>query len=83
MVLGMAKSAHLPNLTTLSYFEKDVLIVTRHAQVIEAFAGQSVRKDSHNSSVPPSIDALNKKKTRSYSGNNSVGKVRPTAQLSN
>ena len=66
MMRGMAKLAPLPDPTTLSHPEKDVLIVSLHAQVKALLAGKSVRKDSHNSSVPPSADGLNKKKrTRS------------------
>ncbi|WP_222853219.1 DUF6444 domain-containing protein, partial [Massilia genomosp. 1] len=41
--------------------EKDKLIEKLHAQVKEALAGKSIRKDSHNSSVPPSADGLKKK----------------------
>lgn len=62
---GMAMLLPLPDLTMLSHPEKDVLIVSLHAQVAELLSGKTVRKDSHNSSVPPSADGLNKKKTRS------------------
>ncbi len=66
MMLRMAKLAPLPDLTTLSHSEKDVLIVKLHAQVEELWPGKSIRKNSHNSSVPPSSDGLKKKKkTRS------------------
>ena len=61
----MAKLDPLPDLMTLSHPEKDVLIVSLHAQVAEFLSGKAVRKDNHNSSVPPSADGLNKKKTRS------------------
>ena len=64
-MLGMATLAPLPDLNTLSHPEKNVLIGALHAQVKAFLAGKSVRKDSHNSSVPPSADGLNKKKTRS------------------
>lgn len=62
MMPVMVKLAPLPDLSTLSHPEKDALIGKLHAQVKEALAGKSVRKDSHNSSVPPSADGLNKKK---------------------
>ena len=65
MMPGMAKLAPLPDLTTLSHPEKDGLIVSLHEQIKALLAGKTVRKDSHNSSVPPSADGLNKKKTRS------------------
>ena len=52
-MLDMAKLAPLPDLMTLSHPEKDVLIETLHAQVKELLPGNSVRKDSHNFSVPP------------------------------
>ena len=63
---GMATLAPLPDLDTLSHPEKNVLIRALHAQVEAFLAGKLVRKDGHNSSVPPSADGLNKKKkTRS------------------
>ena len=61
---GMAKLAPLPDLTTLSHPEKDGLIVSLHEQIKALLAGKTVRKDSHNSSVPPSADGLNKKKKK-------------------
>ncbi|NHZ65937.1 hypothetical protein F1735_27165, partial [Massilia sp. CCM 8694] len=65
MMPVMVKLAPLPDLSTLSHPEKDKLIEKLHAQVKEALAGKSIRKDSHNSSVPPSADGLKKKKTKS------------------
>ena len=62
----MVKLAPIPDLSTPSHPEKDKLIGKLHAQVKDALADKSVRKDSHNSSVPPSADGLsNKKMTKS------------------
>lgn len=60
----MAKNQPLPDLATLSHAAKDVLIVSLHAWVDELLPSNSIRKDSHNSSVPPSADGRGKK-TRS------------------
>jgi transposase len=63
----MAQKHLLPDLSKLSDVEKDELIVSLHARVEELESGQvTIRKDSHNSSIPPSADGLKKlKKTRS------------------
>lgn len=63
----MAQKHPLPDLNTLSHAEKDELIVSLQARVEELESGQvTVRKDSHNSSIPPSADGFKKpKKTRS------------------
>ncbi len=63
-MLVMAKTDPLPDLATLSHAEKDLLIVSQRARIEELESGKTIRKDSHNSSVPPSADGLTKK-TRS------------------
>lgn len=61
-MLVMVKKQPPLDLSTLSHAEKDAFILALLAR-LEAFEGQ-VRKDSHNSSKPPSSDGLGKK-TRS------------------
>lgn len=55
----MLKPLTLPDLSTLSHSEKDVLILTLFGRL--QAAESAVHKDSHNSSVPPSSDGLAKK----------------------
>lgn len=62
MMLVMAQKQPLPDLSTLKDSEKDALILSLFAR-LEALESL-VRKDSHNSSKPPSSDGLGKK-TRS------------------
>lgn len=62
MMLVMAQKQSLPDLSTLKDSEKDALILSLFAR-LEALESL-VRKDSHNSSKPPSSDGLGKK-TRS------------------
>jgi transposase len=64
-MLVMIQKQPLPDLSTMTHGEKDALILMLLArlEVLESM----VRKDSHNSSKPPSSDGLGKKakKTRS------------------
>lgn len=62
MMMVMAQKRSLPDLSTLKDSEKDTLILSLFAR-LEALESL-VRKDSHNSSKPPSSDGLGKK-TRS------------------
>jgi transposase len=73
-MLVMVKKPSPPDLSTLTHAEKDALIFALLArlEVLESL----VRKDSHNSSKPPSTDGLAKKKTsslRKASGKNVGG----------
>ena len=73
-MLGMVKKSSGPDLSTLTHAEKDALIsaLLARLEVLESL----VRKDSHNSSKPPSTDGLAKKKTsslRKASGKNVGG----------
>lgn len=61
-MLVMVKKQPPPDLSALTNAEKDALILTLLAR-LEALESM-VRKDSHNSSKPPSSDGLGKK-TRS------------------
>ena len=61
-MLVMAQKQPLPDLSTLKDSEKDALILSLFAR-LEALESL-IRKDSHNSSKPPSSDGLGKK-TRS------------------
>ncbi|WP_089163101.1 DUF6444 domain-containing protein [Caballeronia sordidicola] len=77
-MLGMSKKQPLPDLSILTHAEKDALILSffSRLEVLESM----VRKDSHNSSKPPSSDGLAKKtrKTRSLreaSGKKAGGQV--------
>ena len=74
-MLVMAQKQQLPDLSTLTHAEKDALILSLFAQleVLETM----VRKDSHNSSKPPSSDGF-VKKTRSLreaSGKKAGGQI--------
>jgi transposase len=64
-MLVMIQKQPLPDLSTMTHGEKDALILMLLArlEVLESL----VRKDSHNSSKPPSSDGL-AKKTRSLRG---------------
>lgn len=75
IMLVMVKKPPLLDLSTLTNAEKDVLILTLFAR-LEALESL-VRKDSHNSSKPPSSDGL-AKKTRSLresSGKQAGGQI--------
>lgn len=58
-MLVMAKTPPLPDLSSLTGAEKDSLILELHTK-LEAFES-AVRKNSNNSSKPPSSDGLSKK----------------------
>ena len=59
---GHGKKTATPDLSTLTHAQKDALILSLFAR-LEALE-TNVRKDSHNSSKPPSTDGF-VKKTRS------------------
>ena len=74
-MLVMAKKSSSPDLSTLTNAEKDALILSLLAR-LEALESK-MRKDSHNSSKPPSSDGF-AKKTRSLreaSGNKVGGQI--------
>lgn len=75
-MLVMAHKSLPPDLSTLTHAEKDALILSLWTR-LEALESM-VRKDSHNSSKPPSSDGLAKKKTQSLreaSGKKTGGQV--------
>ena len=74
-MLVMAQQHPLPDLSTLTVAEKDALILTLFAR-LEALESM-VRKDSHNSSKPPSTDGLGKKtrSLRESSGKKAGGQI--------
>jgi transposase len=75
MMLVMVKKPSSPDLSTLTNAEKDTLILSL-LERLEALESK-MRKDSHNSSKPPSTDGL-AKKTRSLreaSGNKVGGQI--------
>ena len=74
-MLVMLQKQRLPDLSTLTHAEKDALILSLFAR-LEALETM-VRKDSHNSSKPPSSDGF-VKKTRSLreaSGKKAGGQI--------
>jgi transposase len=74
-MLVMLQKRRLPDLSTLTHAEKDALILSLFAR-LEALETM-VRKDSHNSSKPPSSDGF-VKKTRSLreaSGKKAGGQI--------
>lgn len=71
-MLSMVQKQPLPDLSTLTHAEKDALILMLLArlEILESL----VRKDSHNSSKPPSSDGLAKKPRKTSSLRESSGK---------
>src|SRR5260370_8436663 len=74
-MLVMVQKQRLPDLSTLTHAEKDALILTLFAR-LEALETMG-RKDSHNSSKPPSSDGFVKKtlSLREASGNKAGGQL--------
>src|SRR5437870_1704335 len=74
-MLAMVKKQPPPDLSALTNAEKDTLILTLLAR-LEALESM-VRKDSHNSSKPPSSDGLGKKtrSLREASGKKTGGQI--------
>jgi transposase len=71
-MLVMVQKQPLPDLSTLTHAEKDALILALFGrlEVLESL----VRKDSHNSSKPPSSDGLGKKTKKTSSLREASGK---------
>src|SRR5260370_18256491 len=74
-MLVMLQKRRLPDLSTLTHAEKDALILSLFAR-LEALETM-VRKDSHNSTKPPSSDGFvkNPRSLREASGNTAGGHI--------